>query len=213
LPVAEKTILFIPEGARIGGAAAERMLAMVPLSLDPAAVPLAVAGRGDRALARFTALVDGGAVSARLYCDQPGPVLARAAGQALRPRLPELADLAELRALWVAGLPAAEAAALAEAARQARVLVNVEDRPALCDFHNAAVVRRGDLLLTVSTGGRSPGLAARIRARLEAEFGREWAARVEALGQERAAWRRERRSVPDLARLTDAAIERRGWLA
>ena len=51
------------------------------------------------------------------------------------------------------------------------MLVNVEDRPALCDFHSVAEVRRGDLLLTVSTGGASPGLAARIRARLAAEFG------------------------------------------
>ena len=83
-----------------------------------------------------------------------------------------------MRALWIVGLPDDEAAALAALARSERVLVNVEDRPALCDFHSVAEVRRGDLLLTVSTGGASPGLAARIRARLAADFGPEWAERA-----------------------------------
>ena len=83
-----------------------------------------------------------------------------------------------MRALWIVGLPDDEAAELAALARSERVLVNVEDRPALCDFHSVAEVRRGDLLLTVSTGGASPGLAARIRARLAAEFGPEWADRL-----------------------------------
>ena len=101
--------------------------------------------------------------------------LVRAAGPALRNFLPGRPDLAALRALWIAGLPDDEAAALAALARSERVLVNVEDRPALCDFHSVAEVRRGDLLLTVSTGGASPGLAARIRARLAADFGPEWA--------------------------------------
>ena len=81
---------------------------------------------------------------------------------------------------------------LAALARSERVLVNVEDRPALCDFHSVAEVRRGDLLLTVSTGGASPGLAARIRARLAAEFGPEWAERVALLRGHRAAWRQRR---------------------
>ncbi len=184
---------------------------MVPLAIDPSFVPLAVAGRGAAALARFSA-VAAGARSALLYCDRTGPDIIRAAGDALRRRLPDAADLAALRVLWIAGLPDEAAAALAEAAQRARVLVNVEDRPALSDFHNVAEVRRGDLLLTVSTAGKSPGLSARIRARLAAEFGPEWAGRVTAIGAARAAWQRERRSMPELARLTEAEIERAGWL-
>lgn len=184
---------------------------MVPLSLDPAALALAVAGRGERVLARFSALRTGGA-AALLYCDQADPALARAAGSTLRARLPDRADLATLRVLWIAGLPDGEAAVLASAARAARVLVNVEDRPALSDFHNVAEVRRGDLLLTVSTGGRSPGLAARIRAHLGAEFGPEWAARVAELGRRRAGWRGERRSIAELVQLTNTAIAKQAWL-
>ena len=86
----------------------------------------------------------------------------------------------------------------------------VEDRPALCDFHSVAEVRRGDLLLTVSTGGASPGLAARVRARLASEYGPEWAGRLELLRERRAAWRRDGRNA---AELTDALLQANGWLA
>ena len=112
--------------------------------------------------------------------------------------------------MWIVGLPDDGAAELAAAARPERVLVNVEDRPALCDFHSVAEVRRGDLLLTVSTGGASPGLAARIRARLASEYGPEWAGRLELLRERRAAWRRDGRNAGEL---TDALLQANGWLA
>lgn len=185
---------------------------MVPLALDPAAIAVAVAGRGAPALARLRALREGGAGHALLYSDQPTAELAAGAGASLRPSLPDTAALERLRLLWIAGLPDPEAAALAEAARRARVLVNVEDRPELCDFHNVASVRRGDLLLTVSTGGKSPGLAARIRQKLGAEFGPEWSERVAGIGRDRTRWRRQGRSIPQLAALTNATIDRAGWL-
>lgn len=185
---------------------------MIPISIDPASVPLAVAGRGKPALRRFRALGTGGAERTILYCDRPSASLSRALGDTLRPYLPDEAALRELRLLWIAGLPDDVAAALAETARRAGVLVNVEDRPRLCDFHSVAEVRRGDLLLTVSTGGRSPGLAARIRARLGAEFGPEWAERVDAIGRHRTEWRRQQRSMPELASLTDEVIDTAGWL-
>jgi precorrin-2 dehydrogenase / sirohydrochlorin ferrochelatase len=93
------------------------------------------------------------------------------------------------------------------------VLVNVEDVTEGCDFHTPALVRRGDLLLTVSTAGRSPGLAARVRARLEAEYGPEWDERLGELARKRAAWRRRPRALEELAALTDAVINGKGWLA
>src|ERR1700760_993665 len=77
-----------------------------------------------------------------------------------------------------AGLPEGEARLLATRARAQGVLVNVEDVLPLCDFHVPAVVRRGDLLLTASTGGQVPGLARALRERLAAQFGPEWTGRV-----------------------------------
>src|SRR5881628_2315927 len=76
--------------------------------------------------------------------------------------------------------------AVAALARRARVLVNVVDRPESCDFILPSVLRRGELQIAVSTGGRSPALAREIRRRLEPMFGPEYAELVEQVGRERA---------------------------
>jgi precorrin-2 dehydrogenase/sirohydrochlorin ferrochelatase len=178
---------------------------MITIALDPAVLPIAVAGRGAPAIRRFDALRTGGARDVLLFTDEPAEF-----GDAVRGLPVQPDELAGLRALWITGLPDPEAAALATLARSMRVLVNVEDRPALCDFHSVAEVRRGDLLLTVSTSGASPGLAARIRAQLAGEFGPEWAERLAQLRGHRAVWRRDGR---DLMAETDALLQANGWLA
>lgn len=72
------------------------------------------------------------------------------------------------------GTPGVQASIVGDA-RNAGLLVNVADDPAACDFHLPATVRRGDLMLTVSTRGRSPAVSAMVRRRLEDEFGMEYA--------------------------------------
>src|SRR5262245_21193120 len=52
------------------------------------------------------------------------------------------------------------------AANQSGALVNTADQPALCDFILPAVARQGDIAIAVSTGGTSPGLAARLRDKI-----------------------------------------------
>ncbi|MBL4903001.1 MAG: bifunctional precorrin-2 dehydrogenase/sirohydrochlorin ferrochelatase [Desulfocapsa sp.] len=59
-------------------------------------------------------------------------------------------------------------------ANVAGILVNVADMPESCTFQVPASCRRGDLLLTVATGGGSPALAARIRKELERSYGPEY---------------------------------------
>ncbi len=67
-------------------------------------------------------------------------------------------------------------------ARRRGVLCNSVDDPEHCDFFYGAVVRRGGLLIAISTSGRSPALAQRIRKKLEEEFGEEYAAWLEEIG-------------------------------
>ncbi len=70
-------------------------------------------------------------------------------------------------------------------ARELDLLLNVVDRPAECNFFVPSTVRRGELLLTVSTGGLMPALSKRLRQRLEKEFPPEWEVALELAGEAR----------------------------
>ena len=185
---------------------------MIPVMVDPKQVAIALVGRECAAERRLELLLEGGAEQLTVFSDEPCAGLATRAGVRLHRRLPEAEELTTFALLWIVDLPLAEAAPLARSARAAGCLVNVEDVIALCDFHNPAQVRRGDLLLTVSTGGRSPGLAARIRSELARTFGPEWAERLNSIATKRLAWRRPGRPLDELARLTNATIDANGWL-
>lgn len=70
-------------------------------------------------------------------------------------------------------------------AQRRGVLCNVVNDPEHCDFYYPAVVRRGDLQIAISTSARSPALAQRLRRELEEQFGPEYEAWIEHLGQKR----------------------------
>ncbi len=57
--------------------------------------------------------------------------------------------------------------AIKEACSQKHLLCNVADTPDLCDFYLGSIVQKGDLKIAISTNGKSPTLAKRIRAFLE----------------------------------------------
>jgi siroheme synthase-like protein len=80
---------------------------------------------------------------------------------------------------------AVRAAVFAEAEAE-RVLCNAVDDIEHCHFAVPSIVRRGELLLAISTGGRVPALAKRLRRRLTAQFGWQWEALVDVLGEVRA---------------------------
>lgn len=61
-----------------------------------------------------------------------------------------------------------EAGRLATVARQAGALVNVVDRPALCDFTMPSIVDRGAITVAISTDGAAPVLGRKLRADIEA---------------------------------------------
>ena len=80
----------------------------------------------------------------------------------------------------------AERDAIAAAARERGALVNVMDDVPNCDFAAPAIVRRGDLVIAIGTGGRSPAVARKVREDLEARYGQEWAGVLEIVAQVRA---------------------------
>jgi uroporphyrin-III C-methyltransferase / precorrin-2 dehydrogenase / sirohydrochlorin ferrochelatase len=69
----------------------------------------------------------------------------------------------------------AERDAVARESRDRGVLVNVMDDIPNCDWAAPSIVRRGELVLAISTGGASPALAKHLRLQLSATFGEEWA--------------------------------------
>jgi siroheme synthase-like protein len=75
--------------------------------------------------------------------------------------------------------------AIAREARVRGVLVNVMDDVANCDWAAPAVVRRGDLVLAIGTGGRSPALAKRLREDLAERYNDDWTELAAILGRVR----------------------------
>jgi len=167
---------------------------MLPITLAPHLLKAALIGQGD-ALARRQALLAEAGVEARLLAED-------APDEALR----------GLHLLFVAGLPEGESRALSARARALGILVNVEDVLPLCDFHVPAIVRRGDLLLSVSTGGQAPGLSRRLREALALQFGPEWTGRLRELSLARARWRAQGLTQSEVSQMVRAHVKKEGWL-
>jgi precorrin-2 dehydrogenase/sirohydrochlorin ferrochelatase len=63
---------------------------------------------------------------------------------------------------------------VSQAAQQRGLLVNAVDQPADCNFIVPSILSRGDLLIAVSTSGKSPAFARKVRVELERHFGEEY---------------------------------------
>ena len=87
--------------------------------------------------------------------------------------------------------------AVFEAGGQRRVWVNSADDPHNCSFTLMSVIRRGDLVVTIGTGGRSPALAAWLKKRITAELGPEYETLLEMLSEARESMRADGRSTDD----------------
>ncbi len=62
------------------------------------------------------------------------------------------------------------------------LLVNIVDDPDRCNFILPSLVRQGDLSIAVSTGGKSPALAKKLRKELERQYGPEYRTLIDILG-------------------------------
>src|SRR5436305_207544 len=95
-------------------------------------------------------------------------------------------DLRTAFLVLVVGQPRPVVDGVWEETRGRNVLVNTLDDVPHCDFIAPAIVRRGDLAVAISTGGKAPVMAVRLRQKLERELGDEHARFLELAGRLRA---------------------------
>jgi len=148
---------------------------------------------------RSVLIVGGGSVSARkaetllhygaaitVVAPDVGDELAHMAVTIVRKRYEE-SDL-HGRALVIASTDdACVNARIARDCRRRRIPVNVADRPHLCDFILPAVIEQGSVQIAVSTGGKSPALARKLKSELQRAAGPEYAELNDLLGDLRSA--------------------------
>jgi precorrin-2 dehydrogenase/sirohydrochlorin ferrochelatase len=72
---------------------------------------------------------------------------------------------------------------ISQDARQMGKLCNIADRPEFCNFILPSIVQRGDLVIAISTSGKSPAFAKRLRKEIQAQFGPEYADFLELMGR------------------------------
>jgi siroheme synthase-like protein len=156
-----------------------------------------VAGGGQVALRKVRALLEHGAavtvVSPRLCAGLrklAGDGSIKVINRAYRP-----GDMKSFHLAIVATSNRAVNMGAASEAKKRGILVNVVDDPVLSDFIVPAIMRRGSLAIAVSTSGKSPALARKIRGRLEDEFGKEYAQLVIVIEQARRQAKREKLKV------------------
>lgn len=184
---------------------------MIPVLFDPTKVEIALVGTGPLAVKRLRLLLDGGSRPV-VYAPEADTELAALAGGRLHGRLPTGPEIAAAHLLFVAGLSDAQAEPLAVAARAAKTVVNVEDRLPFCDVHVPSIVRRGQLVLSVSTGGRSPALASLLRRWLERAFPPVWAERLDAAAALRSRMKNEGAGGEAIGRAVQDLAAQEEWL-
>ena len=185
---------------------------MIPIVLDSTKANIAVMGEGDRALARLRLLRRHIETPIAVFAPKPSEALAAEAGAALVRRWPDAKDFAGLHVVFAGDLTTDQAMRFAQLAKERKVLFNAEDMTPQCAFHMPATLRRGRLLVTVSTDGAAPALARRLAAYLGQLFGPEWADHVAELGAARKTWRSEGHDGFSISKKTDALIDAKGWL-
>ncbi len=162
-----------------------------PVNLLVAGRRCVVVGAGRVATRKIAALLDAGAVVHVVAPSLAAEVAGwRDAGRLTVDERPFRAE--DLDGAWLATAatpdPAVNAAVY-EAGEARRVFVNAADDPAHCSFTLMSVVRQGDLVVTIGTGGRSPALATYLKDHVATEMGPEWGALLDLLAEEREAAR------------------------
>jgi len=158
-----------------------------PLFLEMEGRPCLVVGGGEVATRKVEALLSAGA-HVTVVSPKIEPQLARLRDEGRiqhEERDYEEGDVSGYQLVIAATDDEATNERVSREARMYGALVNVVDRPELCDFIVPATVRQGEVALAISTGGLSPALARWLRQELEGYLSRDFALLAELLAEVR----------------------------
>jgi precorrin-2 dehydrogenase / sirohydrochlorin ferrochelatase len=158
-----------------------------PINIDIRGKPVMVVGGGAVAARKCLTLI---AAGARVTVVAPtlAPPLRRLAEEKQLSHLPreyKAGDLAGSFLVFAATNSSRVNRTVAGEAKELGIMANIADSPELCAFTSPAAICRDELLITVSTGGRSPVLAGKIREELEERYGLEYGELIKILGRVR----------------------------
>ncbi len=181
---------------------------MFPIALNVKRLSIVLVG-DSKAVARRLVLLDqaGATDNVKVFAENPSKPLVKIAKERLHLRWPLQEDVDGCAVVLGADLNEAQEKALEAMARKANALLNIEDRRSYCDFYYASIIRRGDLVLSVNTNGKSPALAMRMRKKLKELFPAIWGKRLEELASLRAKWKQDGASFDEVLERSNDKID------
>ena len=146
---------------------------MPPVMFNLETLRIALIGQGKKLLARETKLREVGAQQLVVSSYQ----------------LSERYDFSKFDVVMIVDLDEETSGKLYTQAKAARCLVNVEDNKKYCDFFFQSFVKRGKLIIGVSTNGSSPATAKLVRDKIEETFPPIWEEYIDEIAQKRIEWK------------------------
>lgn len=158
-----------------------------PIALEVEGRRCVVIGGGAVAEQKTRALLEAGALVAVVSTDFTDSLedLAREGSIELIHRPYSYGDLEGIFLAIAASEDRSRNGEIYKEAEERNVLLNAVDDIPHCHFAAPSIIRRGDFLLTISTGGKAPALAKKLRVELSETFGPEYGRLVDLLGRVR----------------------------
>ncbi len=159
-----------------------------PVFLDIAGKPVVVIGGGNIAHQKVTGLLKAGAEVTVVSPELNDEMASLATEDRFRHivRDYEPGDLEGYVLAFVATDDRSVNATVAAEGKERRVWVNAVDDPPYCDFIMPAIAEQGDLIVALSTSGRSPAMARKMREEIEAFLTEDYAMMLELAAEVRA---------------------------
>lgn len=161
-------------------------MAYFPLFISLDNLPCLVVGGGKVALRKVRTLLEYGA-RVTVTAPELDAELEKIPGITIQRRKFQETDLDGVELVFAATSDEECNRRVSQLCRERRIFINVADIPEECDFYFPALVRRGDVVVGVSTGGKSPAAAKKIKEKINTCLPQSLSDFVEETGQLRAA--------------------------